>query len=120
MVLRSVVQQIQPRKQLHKTSHQTHGMKIECSSAWCYVCPGKRLTLLLNFLKVCFGLKTGVAAANSEKEKSLFLLLSAAAHRAVRFSSAKNIFLLGLYKQPPNNWSSGKLVRWRGERVSKP
>lgn len=71
------------------------------------------------FPESCFGLKTGVAAANSEKEKSPLSLLSAAAHRAMRFSSAKNILLLGLYKQPPNNWSSGKLVRWRGKRVSK-
>lgn len=35
--------------------------------------------LLLHFLKVCFGLKNVVAAANLEKEKSLLLLLSAEA-----------------------------------------
>lgn len=37
--------------------------------------------------------------------------------RAMRISSAKNILLLGLYKQPPNNWSSGKLTKVEGENV---
>lgn len=56
-----------------------HSVKIECTSAQYSICHGKRLPLLLNFLKVCFGLKTVVAGANLEKEKSLLLLLSAEA-----------------------------------------